>query len=560
MERKKQLSFVIIFSIFSSVAELISIALLIPFVGFFLDPNYYLFNDIFKNIFTFFSINTKSEILFFVSLSFVLVVVLSGVIKIIFIKTSNRLTENITSDFRIKIFNFLINQDFSYYYKHGSNEIMSNLSQKTTTFSTIIFSSINIFNSLLISIAIISVLVMNDPIYTPALIFIVLIFFFIAFKLKSKKVVESGKSININQNVFIDIFENAVGYLQEIIIYDLKKLFSKSLDEASKKNAKSLANIRSTGMMPKVYLETSFLIIAVLLIYFLNLSSRTLQENIGYLAILAYGVQRILPQINNIYNLSINFRSVTPTVQNFLDILDGGTRKYNFDENNIKEKITFKNEIILKDICYRYNQQSSNVLNNINLSIKKGEKIAIKGRTGSGKTTLINIISGLLNPVSGSILIDGHNLDNEKKGLAKNLAIVPQTTFLNDGTILENITLGFAQNKINNDKLRQVIEIANLNGFIEKLPNNVNEKVGERGVRLSGGQRQRIGIARALYRDANLIILDEPTNSLDFQTEMSILESLIKNEKDKTMIMISHNDRFLDFFDQIIDLDKLGNK
>ena len=259
---------------------------------------------------------------------------------------------------------------------------------------------------------------MNDPFYTPALIFIVLIFFFIAFKLKSKKVVESGKSININQNVFIDIFENAVGYLQEIIIYDLKKLFSKSLDEASKKNAKSLANIRSTGMMPKVYLETSFLIIAVLLIYFLNLSSRTLQENIGYLAILAYGVQRILPQINNIYNLSINFRSVTPTVQNFLDILDGGIRKYNFDENNIKEKITFKNEIILKDICYRYNQQSSNVLNNINLSIKKGEKIAIKGRTGSGKTTLINIISGLLNPVSGSILIDGHNLDNEKR-LAK---------------------------------------------------------------------------------------------------------------------------------------------
>ena len=285
VERKKQLSFVIIFSIFSSVAELISIALLIPFVGFFLDPNYYLFNDIFKNIFTFFSINTKSEILFFVSLSFVLVVVLSGVIKIIFIKTSNRLTENITSDFRIKIFNFLINQDFSYYYKHGSNEIMSNLSQKTTTFSTIIFSSINIFNSLLISIAIISVLVMNDPIYTPALIFIVLIFFFIAFKLKSKKVVESGKSININQNVFIDIFENAVGYLQEIIIYDLKKLFSKSLDEASKKNAKSLANIRSTGMMPKVYLETSFLIIAVLLFYFVNVSSRTLQENIGYLAI-----------------------------------------------------------------------------------------------------------------------------------------------------------------------------------------------------------------------------------------------------------------------------------
>ena len=178
IKRKKQLSYVIIFSVFSSLAELISIALLVPFIGFFLDPEYYLFNSLFKNIFSFFLIDTKKEILTFVSFSFVFVVIVSGLIRLIYIKKSNRLVEDITSDFRIKIFNFLLSQDYSYYFKHGSSEIMSNLSQKTNAFSTIIFASINILNSFLICTAIITILLINDPIIISVIIFFVSGFFF----------------------------------------------------------------------------------------------------------------------------------------------------------------------------------------------------------------------------------------------------------------------------------------------------------------------------------------------------------------------------------------------
>ena len=559
-KRKKQLSFVIIFSVFSSIAELVSITLLIPFIGFFLSPENYLFNNLLQNLFLFFSVDTKKEILFFVSFFFILAVIISGLVRLIYIKKSNKLVEDITSDFRIKIFNFLLNQDYSYYFKHGSNEIMSNLSQKTNAFSTIIFSSINIFNAFLTCSAIITILIINDPIITPIIIFFVAGFFLTIYKLKSKDVSKKGQSINLNQNFIINIFENAVGYLQEIIIYDLKKIFLNSLADASKKNASYISKIRSTSMLPRVYLETFFIVAAILFIFFSNLTAISIQENIAFLAILAYGIQKTLPQINSIYSLTINFKSVKPIILSFLNILNSGNKIIYFDENKSKNKIIFENEIFLRDISFKYEEKKKNIFEKISLKIKKGEKIAIKGTTGSGKTTLINIITSLLAPSNGCLLVDGIEINEEnKKNWQKNIALAPQNVFLNDSSILENIMLGYDLKNKDDKKLNNVIKICELENFIQKLPNNIHEKVGERGVRISGGQRQRIGIARALYRDADLIILDEPTNALDFDTETKILNSLIAQQKGKTIIVISHREKSLNFFDKVIDLDEKKN-
>ena len=160
-KKKKDLILVIILSFLSSLAEFISLAILIPFVGFFFEPNTYLFTKSIQEIFLFFNINSKEEILTFVSISFIVIVLLSAFIKIFYIKRSNKLTEDITSDFRIKIFNFLLNQDYSYYFQYGSNEIMSNLSQKTNAFTTIIFAAINILNSFLICLAVVIILIIR---------------------------------------------------------------------------------------------------------------------------------------------------------------------------------------------------------------------------------------------------------------------------------------------------------------------------------------------------------------------------------------------------------------
>ena len=554
-KRKKDVKIVFFLSILSSLAESISIAMLVPFVSFFISPDNYIFNNLFENFFHFLGTTSQKDILKIVSFSFIFIVLLSSFIKLQYIKSSNRLTDDIASDFRIKIFKFLINQDFSYYFKHGSNEILSNLSQKTRSFAVIIFSTINIINSILISLAVVTILIINEPLYTPLIIVSILLFFFINFKMKSASVLKKGQTINLNQNFMIDIFQNTVGYLPEIIIYNLKKFFLTTLGNASKETAKSGAEIRTISMSPKIYLETFIIIFVVLIVYFSDLGQRSIESNISYLAILAYGSQKCLPLLNSIYNLSINFRASAPTVKSFLSILDDN--KINEIKDHEYENMKFEKKIILDNLSFQYNKNLPNILNQFSFNIAKGEKIVIKGQTGSGKSTLTNIILGLLKPSKGRILIDDVLINSENiKNWQKNIAIVPQTVFLNNATILENIAIALDVNAIDLKKVEKSAKIAQIDTFIQSLPNKYYEKVGERGVRLSGGQRQRVGIARALYRDAKVIILDEPTNALDIETEKLVMDSISQLSKDITLIMISHSDTSLKYFDKIIDLDK----
>jgi len=274
---------------------------------------------------------------------------------------------------------------------------------------------------------------------------------------------------------------------------------------------------------------------------------------------LTYGTQKCLPLINSVYNFSIIFRNVAPSVSGFLRILDDGNKKEISDREY--DVLKFEKKIKIENLSYRYDQKLPNILNKINFDITKGEKIAIKGQTGSGKSTLVNIISGLINPSQGRILVDGTLINSENiKNWQKNIAIVPQTVFLTDASILENIAITVDVDSIDIEKVKYSAKIAQIDSFINSLPNKYYEKVGERGVRLSGGQRQRMAIARALYRDAKLIILDEPTNALDTETEKLVMNSISKLSKDITLIMISHSDVLLKYFDRTIDLNKFKNK
>ena len=553
-DRKKQLTFLFILSIFASIAESISIAMLIPFIGFFINPELYEFNNFFKTVFEFFKINNNKEILATVTFSFALIVIISGYIKFKFIKISNQITEYITSDFRIKIFKFLINQDFSYYFKHGSNEILSNMSQKITSLTTILLSSLNILNSILIISCITFVLVFNEPFYTPIIVFCIGLFFFIIFKIKANSILAKGKKISLNQNLIIDIFENTVGYLPEIIIYNLKNFYTSILTKTSRKIAQYTSEIRTIGQTPRILLEVFVIVFVIIFIYFSGFVERSTEANISYLAILAFGAQKSLPLINSIYNYSVNFRGATPNVVGFLNILDSGQNK--IVENNHYETLDFNKSILLKDISYCYDKGLPNILNSISLEINRGDKIVIKGETGSGKSTLTNIISGLLKPTKGKILIDGVEITKKNEiNWQKNISIVPQSIFLNDASISENIAIAEHLNEIDLDRVKKSAKLAYIDRFIENLPNKYNEEVGERGVRLSGGQRQRIGIARALYRNSKLIILDEPTNALDAETENLLMNSITNLRGDITVIMISHSNSSLSFFDKVIDLD-----
>ena len=554
-KRKKDVKFVFFLSILSSIAESVSVAILIPFVSFFVNPDSYAFNNFFKFFFNLLNVTNSKDILTVITICFIFIVFVSSFIRLKYIKFSNMLSDRIAGDFREKIFKFLITQDYAYFFKHGSSEIMSNIAQKTGKFTTIIFSSINIINSILISVAVMSVLILKEPIYTPIIMIIVISFFFIVFKLKSKAVIGKGQVINLNQNFMIDIFQNTIGYLPEMIVYNLKSFFFKTFSKLSKEIATAAADVRTISMHPKIYLETFFIIFIIIIIYFGNFSDRSIELNVSYLAILAFGTQKCLPLINNIYNLSINFKSAIPTVNSYLKIVEEGI--LNEIEEHKYDTLVFEKKIKLENLSFKFDKNLPNTLNKLSFEIIKGDKVLIKGRTGTGKSTLINIIMGLLEPTEGQFFVDDTLITSENiKNWQKNIAIVPQTVFLNNSTIKENIAIYHGANSIDFEKVKHFAKLANIDKFIESLPNKYDENVGERGVRLSGGQIQRIGIARALYRNTKIIILDEPTNALDSDTENLVMNSLINLSKDITIIMISHNYNSLKFFDKIIDLKK----
>ena len=227
------------------------------------------------------------------------------------------------------------------------------------------------------------------------------------------------------------------------------------------------------------------------------------------------------------------------SIQDALDLLEQPVS--NYYRNKSTRKLKFNNKITLNNISFRYQESSKNVIDNISLTIKKGERLGIIGATGSGKSTLVDILMALLTPTEGNISIDGKTLTkNNFKSWQKNIAHVPQSIFLSDESIAENIAFGVDKEKINFVKLNKAITAAQLDEVIHDLPYGFDTVVGERGVRLSGGQRQRIGIARALYKGTNIIIFDEATSSLDSMTESKVISEIEKMSSDLTIIMIAH--------------------
>ena len=297
----------------------------------------------------------------------------------------------------------------------------------------------------------------------------------------------------------------------------------------------------------------------VLIIYYLSLSDNNI-ESLSLLAAIGLGAQKLLPLINKVYNAFVNIKSNQPIILEILNYIN--TNQQVFDNNHFQkqDEIIFLNYKKFNKVSFAYDNSKTNQIGNLSFSIDQGNNVAIKGKTGSGKSTLGNLIVGLLKPHKGQILVDNKNITLQNlKSWQKNISVVPQKVFLNDVSIYENIALGVNSENIDKEKIHNIGRIILLNEFVENLPLKYDQKVGKDGIKLSGGQIKRISIARALYRDTPIILFDETTNELDEHTEKLILQNLNKFYKGKTLIFISHRNSILDYCDKIIDLEKIND-
>jgi len=413
----------------------------------------------------------------------------------------------------------------------------------------------DLISRIVVSATIISLLIIVDPKLTLIVSVTLGLSFALIYFFSNNFIKKLGASrLNANRLRFNAISE-AFGAIKEIKIGGLENTYIKRYSEPAKKVSKNQASFGVVSLLPRYALETVAFGGLLLLVLYLMVKTNNFINAIPIIALYVYAGYRLMPLLQGIYHSTAQLHFVGPSLDSLHEEL------IKLQKPNLhfgKDKIKLMKNIRLKNIFYQYPNSSKIILNNIDLKISAQTSIGIVGVTGSGKTTLVDIILGLLEAQKGNLEIDDKAIDKQNiRAWQRSIGYVPQHIYLADDTIAANIAFGENEELIDQNAVERAAKIACIHEFIaNELPLKYMTKVGERGVRLSGGQLQRIGIARALYHAPQVLILDEPTSALDNFTEQAIMDSLHNLRSDLTIIMITHRIDTVKKLDNIILIEK----
>ncbi len=552
---KIQIYFSIFLMIIASMLEVISIGSLIPFVTVIFSPEKLMDIKFFNNLLdTKILYNDNFQLLF--TLLFIFLVTISNLFRVFVLNKIIKLSKTIPINISSKIYKKLIQTDYNTFKKKNSAEFISIVTDKMDSISGVFFNFLSAFTSIIIIIGILILLIIVDTKISLLIILIVaVLYFFIAFFVK-KKLESNSKILSKSSFARIKHVKETYGTIKQLILFNSENIFLEIFNKQDKNYR--IAQYKSQFIMtsPRFLVETIGIVSLSLIIYFLstNLDYEPIAI-ISLIAVLAFSAQRVLPQINTIYISFTSLLNYSEFIKE-INLILNEIRNENVSQHKkeISDKdLKFNNLIKLKKISFKYDRNNFEVIKSLDFEIKKGSSVAIIGKTGSGKTTLLDIIMGLLIPLEGNLEVDNHKItDQNVKNWQNKISHVPQETFLFDNSIKNNIIFNFENEKIDLSKVIEAAKLAEIHDFIETLPDKYETIVGEDGVFLSGGQRQRIGIARALFKNREILTLDEATNALDTLTEKRILNNLSK--KNITIIQITHKINAVENYDDVIEL------
>ena len=550
---KLKIIYVALLAAISAILELIIIASLIPFLSALIDHTHLVKLGIFEFLSNYFVINAISAVQI-IGLGFIVIILLGGILRIVNVKENFFLASEITSFLSRKCFKNIISQEYEYYLKVSSNEIISLLTQQLNRTAASISTALTMFSSLVLIIILSTGYIIIDPlIATYTSLFILLAYTFIIVFSK-KRLYVNGKIVTNLDPKIVSSIQNPLGSIKEIILSNTEESYTINYFNLVKEQKSLQANNQFLSIFPRYLLESiGFIFIAALGI-FLSLKnesgSSTVLPRLGALAVIS---QRLLPSAQQIYGGLSTFKGFAHDIDNIIHTLENLTPASYISIKNFERTVDW-NKLEFLAVSYAYPTSNEKIIDNKSFSIRKGEKIGIVGKTGSGKSTFINLLIGLLNPTCGSILIDGKDIYAKENTLLRkqwlnNISFVPQDTFLFDSTIGENIALNSVYDSA---RLEKAARLSCIHDYIINLPNKYQTVVGERGINLSGGQKQRIAIARALYNESSLLILDEATSSLDNTTEAAVMRNI--NSMNISIVMIAHRLSTLEKCDRIFDI------
>ena len=557
-KRKIQLIILVFFFIISSLAETMNLAVIAPYLYFITNPNDFFNYEIVKKFFLLLNLNQSSTSIFlFLTIIVIGFTLIAGSIRLLNLWLINKISFGIGSDIGCSGYRNIIYQEYSYHLKANSNNLIATLSNDlNVVIVSLINPIIQLLSSLILVLGISIVLFILSPIPTLLTIFAVLLSYTF-FVLNSRPKLKLNSEIQTTNNrKQIKLLQDGLGFIRNIILNNNQKFFlNKYIDHDKKfRNAQAESSLLST--YTKLILEPSVISLIAISGYLMAISGKS-DQIIPALGIFAFGAQKILPFTQRVYE---GWATTTGSIKNLANVLYLFSNNKDINVSQLYAKNFEFKKINLKNVSFSY-KKNINVIKSISLEMRAGQCIGFIGKTGSGKSTLIDLVNTLLKPSSGIVEIndiDINTKDNlkEKNSFRNIISHVPQNIYLSDDSILSNIALGIEHDEIDFDKINLAIQLSQAYNFINLLPDKVNTFVGERGIQLSGGEKQRIGIARALYRNSQVLILDEATNSLDEFTEKNVINSILSMSNPPLIIMIAHRLNTLRNCDFIYKIDK----
>ncbi len=553
-DKFKKRSLSVVFLLFvNSILELFGLAALIPLFSVVFKENAIHENSLLLSVYNSGGFSSENQFILVLSAIVVATIILKNILSLFIIRYQANFSYDVMEYLILRLNKMFYSKGFLFFKQTNSNVIFRDIFVVPQRFAGIVlFGVLTLFNEIIILLLILLAIAWYNPVVILLLLVTVVPVFLLFYSLTKEKIKTIGDEINeVTPQISANIFQSIFGYV-DVIITGTKKYFFNHLNDHITAFKKFNVDRTVLSLAPTKIIESAMVfaifVVVVYGIFFLP-NKESLLALLGIYALSAY---RIMPSINRIM-IAVNGLIENQYVFDIISQLE------DYEESSVPKEsrsMAFDREITMENISFQYPTAEEYVLRNFNLTIKKGETIGIMGKSGGGKTTLVNLLLGFLQPTTGSIKIDDTVLNTENTiAWQHKVGYVQQEVFLLDASLAENIAFGLKVDEINLRKLSEVVSLASLDDLVEKLSNGTDTNVGERGAQLSGGQRQRIGIARALYFDSEVLFFDEATSSLDTQTEKEITDAISSlSGKGLTMIIIAHRESSLVGADRIINL------
>jgi ATP-binding cassette subfamily B protein len=540
LQRQRQFLLLLILMILSSFAEILSIGAVLPFLGVLTAPERIFEMPILQPVIHALNMVEPNQLLLPLTIVFVLAALIAGAMRLTLLWASTRLSFATGADLSIDIYRRTLYQPYALHCARNSSVVIDGISSKANgVIYSILMPTLTLISSVAMLIAILIALLIVQPVVAIAafggfgFIYIVIIL------LTRKKLLAHSKCVARESIQVIKSLQEGLGGIRDVLIDRNQEAYCQIYRNADLPLRRAQGSSLFLSASPRFGIEALGMVLIATLTYLLAKNANGISQVLPILGALALGAQRLLPVLQHAYASWAQMKGGQASLSDVLELLDQPLPSY-LNQPVIKT-LPFNYSIELKEASFRYSLHTPYVIRKINLDIPKGSRVGFMGPTGCGKSTLIDIIMGLLQPTDGLLEVDGKaiTLANQSAWQA-HIAHVPQAIFLADTTIEENIAFGVPKDRVDHSRIRLAAQHAQIADSIEALPEQYQTLVGERGIRLSGGQRQRIGIARALYKQADVIILDEATSALDSETERAVMQAIESLSKELTVIIIAH--------------------